>query len=149
LLCFLLGIREPEQVTRDPLVGGIFENLVVIECPKARYNRGETADLWFFRDSNGNEVDLAWREGGALAAAEIKSASTFSMGMLKGLGRFRRLVSRAAHGSPIYGGEPHGFSDGTRVRNFRGWRECLETRSEGGAWRRIASAMPKSDKADA
>jgi len=119
LLCFLLGIREPEQVTRDPLVGGIFENLVVIECLKARYNRGEAADLWFFRDSNGNEVDLVWREGGALAAAEIKSASTFSMGMLKGLGRFRGLVPRFAHGSLIYSGEPHGFSDGTRVRNFK------------------------------
>ena len=30
LLCYLLGIREPGQITRDPLVGQIFENLVVI-----------------------------------------------------------------------------------------------------------------------
>jgi hypothetical protein len=60
-----------------------------------------------------------WREGGALATAEIKSASTFSMGMLKGLERFRGLVPRFAHGSLIYSGEAHGFSDGTRVRNFK------------------------------
>jgi len=119
LLCFLLGIRSPEQVTRDPLVGGIFENLVVIECLKARYNRGEPADLWFFRDSNGNEVDLVWQEGGALAAAEIKSASTFSMSLLKGLGRFRSLVPRFARGALLYSGEPHDLSDGTAVRNFR------------------------------
>ncbi len=65
-LCFLLGIRKPEQITRDPLVGGIFENLVIVECLKARYNRGELADLYFFRDSNGNEVDLLWQDGRAL-----------------------------------------------------------------------------------
>lgn len=119
LVCFLLGIRTPEQVARDPLLGGIFENLVVIECLKARYNRGESADLWFFRDSNGNEVDLVWREGGALAAAEIKAASTFSMSLLKGLGRFREIVPRFARGSLLYSGDSHNLSDGTAVRNFR------------------------------
>jgi predicted AAA+ superfamily ATPase len=119
LLCFLLGIRTPEQVTRDPLVGGIFENLIVIECLKARYNRGEPADLWFFRDSNGNEVDLVWREGASLAAAEIKAASTFSMSLLKGLGRFRGLVPRFARGGLIYSGDSHDLSDGSAVRNFK------------------------------
>lgn len=58
LLCFLLGIRSPEQISRDPLVGSIFENIVVTECLKARYNRGDIPDLYFFRDSNGREVDL-------------------------------------------------------------------------------------------
>jgi predicted AAA+ superfamily ATPase len=119
LLCFLLGIRTPEQVTRDPLVGGIFENLIVIECLKARYNRGEPADLWFFRDSNGNEVDLVWREGASLAAAEIKAASTFSMSLLKGLGRFRGIVPRFARGGLIYSGDSHDLSDGSAVRNFK------------------------------
>jgi predicted AAA+ superfamily ATPase len=119
LLCHLLGIRAPEQVVRDPLVGGIFENLIVIECLKSLYNRGRSADLWFFRDSNGNEVDLVWREGGALAAAEIKSASTFSMSLLKGLGRFRGIVPRFARGGLFYSGDSHDLSDGTAVRHFR------------------------------
>lgn len=118
LLCFLLGIRTPEQVTRDPLVGGIFENLIVIECLKSRYNRGDPADLWFFRDSNGNEVDLVWREGRALAAAEIKAASTFSVSLLRGLARFRGVVPEFGRGGLIYNGESHDFSDGTAVRNF-------------------------------
>ncbi len=119
LLCFLLGIREPEQIVRDPLVGAIFENLVVVEFLKARYNRGGQADLWFFRDSNGNEVDLVWQEGGALAAAEIKSASTFSMAQLKGLRRFRGMVPRFARGALICNGDPHNLSDGIAVRSFR------------------------------
>jgi predicted AAA+ superfamily ATPase len=118
LLCYLLGIREAGQVTRDPLVGGIFENLVVMECVKARYNRGEPADFWFFRDSNGNEVDLVWQDGRALAAAEIKSASTFSMSLLKGLGRFRGIVPQFSRGVLVYDGDPRILSDGTDVRHF-------------------------------
>jgi len=58
LLVFLLGIEHPDQITRDPLVGGIFENMVVIELLKARLNRGAMANLYYYRDSNGNEIDL-------------------------------------------------------------------------------------------
>jgi predicted AAA+ superfamily ATPase len=118
LLCYLLGIRNAGQVTRDPLVGGIFENLVVMECVKARYHRGEPADFWFFRDSNGNEVDLVWQEDRALAAAEIKAASTFSTSLLKGLGRFRAIVPRFGRGILVYNGEPRRLTDGTEVRHF-------------------------------
>lgn len=119
LLCHLLGIRDPGQLSRDPLVGSIFENLVVMDFLKARYNRGEPGDYWFFRDSNGNEVDLVWREGAALAAAEIKSASTYSAGLLKGLKRFRSLVPSFSRGILVYNGRPHEMSDGTLVRHFR------------------------------
>jgi len=118
LLCFLLGIRKPEQITRDPLVGSIFENLVVIECLKARYNNGEIPDLYYFRDSNGNEVNLVWRDGGELSAAEIKSASTFSMKLLKGLRRFRKIAPRFSRGFVIFNGDPHELSDGTLVRHY-------------------------------
>ncbi len=118
LLCFLLNIRKPEQVTRDPLVGGIFENLVVIECLKARYNRGKMPDLYFFRDSNGNEVDLVWQEGNALAAAEIKCCSTFSMSLLQGLRRFRSLAPEFAKGFLVYNGIEQDLSDGTLTRHF-------------------------------
>lgn len=119
LLCHLLGIREAGQVSRDPLVGAIFENLVVIEFLKARYHRGEPGDYSFYRDSNGNEVDLVWREGGALVAAEIKSAATFSAGLLKGLRRFRNLAPTFARGLLVYDGDSREMSDGTLARNFR------------------------------
>ena len=51
------------QISRDPLVGSIFENLVVIEALKKRYNNGEMAGLYFFRDNHGNEVDLVAQKG--------------------------------------------------------------------------------------
>jgi predicted AAA+ superfamily ATPase len=55
LLCYLLGIETEEQLTRDPLVGNIFENLIVLEALKTRFNQGLAANLYFFRDSHGND----------------------------------------------------------------------------------------------
>ena len=120
LLCFLLGIRKPEQVARDPLLGGILENLVVMECVKALYNSGKAADVWFYRDSNGNEVDLLWQDGRKIMAAEIKAASTFSMSFLKGLERLRKIMPNFARGTLIYTGESMELSQGIAVRNFIG-----------------------------
>lgn len=69
----LLGIETEEQVLRDPLVGNLFENLVVLECLKARYKLGKDAALYFFRDSNGNEIDL-------LHAVQVAVARVASLG---------------------------------------------------------------------
>ena len=78
LLCYLLGIEKPEHVTRDPLVGQLFENLIVLEALKARYNQGQIPNLYFYRDSHGNEIDLLYTGGRELIGIEIKSASTFA-----------------------------------------------------------------------
>lgn len=118
LLCFLLGIREPAQVLRDPLVGSIFENLVVIEALKARYHAGKAADLSFFRYSKGNEVDLLSGSGRNLVAMEIKSASTFDHKQLKGLRRFRELSPHLQSGTLIYNGQNYDLSDDLYARHF-------------------------------
>lgn len=119
LLCFLLGIRSADQVTRDPLVGSIFENLVVIECLKARYNNGQLPDLYYFRDSKGNEVDLVVQNGRSVTAVEIKSAATFSDTMLKGLRRFSGLSPLVNGRYLVYNGAPYALSDGTQVLPFK------------------------------
>ena len=119
LLCFLLGIRKPEHVSRDPLVGVIFENLVISECLKYRYNSGKIPDLYFYRDSNGNEVDLVISEGRSLTAIEIKSASTYSSSMLKGLKNFASISSKTSSSVIVYNGTSYKFSDGIDAISFR------------------------------
>lgn len=128
LLCFLLGIREPDQISRDPLVGQIFENLVVIETLKTRYNQGQLADLYYFRDSKGNEVDLLAQSGRQLRAIEIKSASTFKMEHLKGLRHLQSVTDTVEAAYIIYNGDPHELSDGMTALNFRNAQESLATR---------------------
>ena len=119
LLCYLLGIREPEQITRDPLVGQIFENLVVIECLKNRYNQGRMADLYYFRDSNGNEVDLLIQAGRELHTVEIKSAATFKMDRLKGIQRFKKLSKQVASSHLVYAGKTLTLSDATQAIHYK------------------------------
>ena len=118
LLCFLLGIRKAEQISRDPLVGSIFENLVILEALKERYNNGEMAGLYFFRDNHGNEVDLIAKHGRQIIAAEIKSAATFKTAMLKGLMRFNDIATSKPRSYLIYNGDPFQLSNGTQVCHY-------------------------------
>ncbi|MCH8473788.1 MAG: ATP-binding protein [Opitutales bacterium] len=119
LLCHLLGLKKPEQISRDPLVGAIFENLVVMECVKTLYHQGESSGLYYFRDSKGHEVDLLWPIGGQLKAIEIKAASTFRMSRLEGLQRFRTIADNVETSYLVYNGERKTLSDQTIALNFQ------------------------------
>lgn len=77
VLCSLLGIRGPDDLATHPLRGQIVENWVVVEVLKERLHRGLNADLCFFRDHKGVEVDLIVEAGARLIATEIKAGMTF------------------------------------------------------------------------
>ena len=77
LACFLLDIESPRQLERDKMRGAIFENYVVMEVIKHRYNRGLLNGVYFYRDSNQNEVDILLKEEGEITAIEVKSSMTY------------------------------------------------------------------------
>jgi uncharacterized protein len=106
LACWLLGLRTPEQVQRDPLWGALFENFVVIEALKDRLNAGESAELYFYRDSEGNEVDLFIPVGRQFHAVEIKAGATVNPDYFKGLNCFDAHFPGVLHGGcVVYGGD--------------------------------------------
>ncbi|MBR1434936.1 MAG: ATP-binding protein [Bacteroidales bacterium] len=78
LACYLLDIESPRQLNRDKMRGNIFENFVVMEAVKHRMNAGKDGGVFFYRDSNKNEVDLLVKEEGEITALEIKSSQTYS-----------------------------------------------------------------------
>jgi predicted AAA+ superfamily ATPase len=105
LLCWLLGIQEPDQLASHPLRGGIFESFVVAELIKARLNQGEPRSLHFWRDSNGNEVDVIAELGPKLLPIEIKSGQTVNRDFFTGLERWKVLAGdRATTPALVYGG---------------------------------------------
>jgi hypothetical protein len=119
LVCHLLGIDTPQQAVRDPLRGHLYENWLVMEVLKARLNRGLRPDLYFYRDSHGNEVDLIVREAGRLYPVEIKSARTFTPEFLKGIDFFVKAAgNRAGVGTVLYDGESTFTVKGARVLNY-------------------------------
>lgn len=118
LLCFLLGIENPQQVTRDPLIGQLFENLVIIDAIKNVYNKGKRDNLYFFRDSNGLEADLLLQHGRQLMPIEIKSSSTYKPELLKGLKRIMELSPQMANAHLVYAGDTMEFSNGIHAIRF-------------------------------
>ncbi|MCC6128268.1 MAG: ATP-binding protein [Chlamydiae bacterium] len=106
LLCHLLGIETVQQMIKDPLYGNIFENWVVLELMKSRYNQALEPRFYFYRDVSGREVDLLFQQGSQLTPIEIKSSKTFSPSFLEGLQYFHQQAPQKAKGGAIiYAGE--------------------------------------------
>ena len=107
LLCYLLGIRTPEQLESHPLRGAVFECWVLSEILKYHLHRGATPTLHFYRDRQGHEVDLLVDRGEDLAAVEAKSGRTIAPDAFDALVRFR--TSGAARAPQrdvvVYGGD--------------------------------------------
>ncbi|MCQ2339715.1 MAG: ATP-binding protein [Paludibacteraceae bacterium] len=78
LACYLLDIEKPNQLDHDKMRGALFENMIVMECVKHRMNQGKEGGVFFYRDSNQNEVDILIKQSGQLIALEVKSAMTYN-----------------------------------------------------------------------
>ena len=104
---------------RNPLVGSLFENLVVIEALKSRANRGESPELYFFRDNHGLQLDLLFREGGSLVGVEARSAATLHTRFREGLVRFDETVAPLARKLIVHDGAARRWSDGVRAASWR------------------------------
>lgn len=105
LACYLLGIEDATQVFTHPQYGALFENMIVMEILKQRLHHGHRSNLYFYRDANGNEVDLVQVSGNTLHLVEIKAGATVNKDYFKGLKRFRQaFADRPASGCVIYAG---------------------------------------------
>ena len=126
LVSHLLGIEIANQAKRDPLRGGLYENLVVLEILKSLYNQGKRPELYFYRDSHGNEVDLLIKQQRQLIPIEIKSSETFNKDFLKGIQRFRKLAPhRFRQGYVFYNGKDKFQINDVFVQNMLihgGWK---------------------------
>lgn len=91
LAAYLLGVTDANHVGSSPMRGELFENFVVAEFLKNRFNHVKSNNLYFFRDHVGNEVDLILDYGMDLVTIEIKSGSTISSDYFKGLQYYQQL----------------------------------------------------------
>ena len=107
LAAYLIGIQNPGQVTTHPLRGALFENLVVAEALKHRFNRGRDFNLSFFRDSRGLECDLLYDTGSGIHAIEIKAGATVASDYFTSLNRVAGSVPAIFARTVVYGGTDH------------------------------------------
>ncbi len=116
LASHLVGIEHAGQIATHPLRGPLFENAVVAEALKHRFNRGRRSNLSFFRDSRGLECDLLYGNGDGMGAIEIKSGATIASDWFDSLDRVARELPDTAARAVVYGGsERQSRRDGEAV----------------------------------
>ncbi len=117
LAAWLCGIEHERQVATHPLRGNLFENLVIMEALKFRYNRGKRNNLFFYRDSNGNEVDLLFTRGQEILPIEIKAGQTVTSSYFKSLKKFHSLFRDQIPWPPllVYAGDTEQHRSDVRV----------------------------------
>ncbi|MDD7068138.1 MAG: ATP-binding protein [Prevotella sp.] len=120
LACTLLGIESAEQLAFDKMRGHLFENLIVVELLKRRLNEGKESNLYFYRDSNQNEVDILVNNGSSLDAIEVKSAMTYNPSFEKALLKVNEWVNPpVGKRTIIYAGTLEDDKGDIRLLNYR------------------------------
>jgi len=120
IICFLLGIEASEQLKTHPLRGAIFENYVVLELLKNRFNTGKTNNLFFYRDKSQREVDIVQQFGHQYNAFEVKSAVVFHSDFTGSLNYLKTLLGDTLiKRQVIYDGTSELDSPENGIVNFR------------------------------
>jgi uncharacterized protein len=123
LLCHLLRVESPSALVAHAMRGAIFETWVISETIKHRLNQGLAADVYFWRDNHGVEVDLLYPHRGLLHPVEIKSGTTFTTDWLRGCKLFKSYAGKcSAAGLVVYGGADSFHVLGSQVMSWQGFR---------------------------
>jgi len=99
-----LNIQDAEHLSIHPARGALFENLIVTELLKQRFNRGTVSNLYFWRDNAGDEIDLLVDNGAELVPVEIKSGQTLNADYFKTLNKWNKITGKQVFSYMIYGG---------------------------------------------
>lgn len=124
LVCYLLGIREPEQLRLHPLRGAIFESWVISEIYKSSVHSGLQPSLFHYREARGPEIDLLIEYGEEIELVEIKSGATTNSDFFKNLKRFSDRMKGEGKKRPIrshvvYGGDDSQQRSDVQVFSWR------------------------------
>lgn len=120
LACALLEIGSVKELTTHHMRGHLFENLVVIELLKRRLNQGKAPNLYFYRDSNQNEVDLLCGNTQSMDAYEVKSAMTYNTSFEKSLKKIDQWINpHISSRTVVYSGNTEICNADINIINYR------------------------------
>ena len=106
LASFLLGIRNEKTLLESEFKGALFENMIITEYVKQNYHNNLYHDFYYWRDSNGHEVDLLVSNDTAYDAIEIKSTKTILPKQFAGLDFLANIGGDAIRRKIlVYGGD--------------------------------------------
>ncbi|OFY83052.1 MAG: AAA family ATPase [Bacteroidetes bacterium RIFCSPLOWO2_12_FULL_35_15] len=119
LACSLLGIRQEKEVANSHFRGALFENYVVTELLKLKYNSGSYTNIFFWRDNKGVEIDILLDNGSTLFPIQIKASQTFQESHLKPMQQWNNFSGNVG-GLLLYDGEQE-FTRKDKIR-MQNWK---------------------------
>lgn len=106
LACALLYLEEARQLETHFARGSLFENMIVLELLKHRLHNARQANLYFWRDRHGHEVDCLLERADSLTPVEIKAGKTFNFSYFDGLGYWNKLSGNGVENAyVVYAGD--------------------------------------------
>ena len=124
----LLRISDTATLSTHYLYGALFENLVISEIIKSQVHQGKRPSVYYWRESNGVEVDcIIERESGDLTSLEIKAGQTFSRNYLRNLilfpeKNFEKVINKVV----IWLGKETNTIENIKITS---WHDFVENRS--------------------
>lgn len=118
LVSSLLGITDAAQIESFYMRGALFENFVVSELLKKRLFAGKSDELYFWRDSNGVEIDVLEEDSLSLKAYEIKASETMNGAFFSNIKKVKDLAGLTGENTAvIYSGQsiPSGSGAGAYI----------------------------------
>ena len=119
LAAVLAGVQDVHALGLGAMRGPLFETWAVAEFVKYRSNRGLAPELYYWRDNNGNEIDLVIDRGDGLFPVEFKSGQTLAGDWTAPLQKFMTW-SGGKQAALVYGGAQRQTRDSVAVF---GWRD--------------------------
>jgi len=118
LCCSLLELETESHVNTHPLRGALFENFIILELLKARFNNGQRSNLFYWRDRTGNEIDLLLDQSGQVVPIEIKTAATFTKDYVKGINYWKKINPQTKNSFVVFTGNSSSFNS-TDILNWK------------------------------
>ena len=123
LVSYLTGVQSEESFEQGPMLGSLFENYVISDILKRELHNKSHAELYFYRTSNGEEIDLIIDRKQTRELIEIKAGETFSPKMTK---EIEKLENKNTKGYLLYRGKTIPYLPGIRVLNYQEYLEPQE-----------------------
>src|SRR3989338_4952369 len=85
LVCYLAGLQAEDHALQGPMAGALFETACVSQFYKRFSTLADPCSLYFYRSTDGLEVDLLIEAGKRITPVEMKLSSTIDHGKTKSL----------------------------------------------------------------
>jgi len=120
LACNLLQINSVNELDMHFAKGNLFENFILTELLKKRFNNAKTSNLYFWRDHHGKEIDCIIEKANSLIPIEIKSSKTYQKEHFKHMNYWNKLSDNSKENSYlVYAGNE---SDHLAYGNLMSWK---------------------------